>query len=112
MNENKEMMENIAEAVGKINWKQKLSSRKLWAAALAAVLAILAAVLGEEIPEDAVEVIRTGIHVLIAYIFGESAVDIARIFGDAKVGAAEADANKTIDVKYPESYVGEGTDGE
>ncbi len=109
---NKEMLENIVEKASGINWKQKLSSRKLWAAALAAVLAILAAVLGEEIPADAVDVIRTGIHVLIAYIFGESAVDIARIFGDAKVEAAEKDACKTIDVKYPDSYFGEGTEGE
>lgn len=73
-----------------VNWKQKLSSRKLWAAVLAAVFALLTALFGEELPAEMVEVLKTGIYGLIAYIFGEGVVDVARILGQSKVDAAGA----------------------
>lgn len=64
-----------------INWKQKLSSRKLWAAVLAAVFAVISALLGDELPAEMAEILQTGIYGLIAYIFGEGAVDVARVIG-------------------------------
>lgn len=70
--------------MNKINWKQKLSSRKLWAAVMAAVFAVVTALLGDDLPTEMVTVLRTGIYGLIAYIFGEGAVDVARIFGQVK----------------------------
>lgn len=82
--------------MNKINWKQKLSSRKLWAAVMAAVFAVVAAMLGEELPAEMVTVLRTGIYGLIAYIFGEGAVDVARIFGQVK-GDAESTPSHGVD---------------
>lgn len=64
-----------------IDWKQKLSSRKLWAAVLAAVFAVAVALFGEELDAEAVDVLQTGIYGLIAYIFGEGVVDAARMLG-------------------------------
>ena len=91
----------------KIDWKQKLSSRKLWAALAAAMLSAAAVLMGEEIPAAAVELIEKGVYGLIAYIFGEAFVDAARIFGEAKVSAAAESAKKTIDVSIPD--IGGGT---
>lgn len=88
-----------------INWKQKLSSRKLWAAAAAAVLSVLTALFGENLPAEAVEVLKTGICALVAYIFGEGAIDIARIIGQSKVDAVSA---VPININIEES--GRGTE--
>lgn len=78
------------ESMVKVNWKQKLSSRKLWAAVAAAVLAVIAAVFGGNLSAETVDMIKTGIYSLVAYVFGEGAVDFARILGQAKVDAASA----------------------
>lgn len=60
---------------------QKLTSRKMWAAIAAAVMCVITAVFGENIPAELAEYIRTGAYVLIAYVFGEAAVDVAREIG-------------------------------
>lgn len=61
-----------------INWKQKLSSRKMWAA-LIGVIVGLAAAFGIEENEYAQIVGVVGSVVsAVSYIFGESAVDAAR----------------------------------
>lgn len=78
--------DEAAEVTTGIDWRQKLSSRKLWAAVICAVFAIVTAIFGEELSAETVEVLKTGIYGLIAYIFGEGVVDVARIIGDA-VGA-------------------------
>lgn len=91
----------------KINWKQKLSSRKLWCALISAVLGVVIAVFGEEIPADIADLIEKGVYAMIAYIFGESFVDAVRIHGEAKVEAAREDANRRVDVNFPESFDGE-----
>ncbi len=72
-----------AEVVTKVNWRQKLSSRKLWAAVLCAVFAVVTAIFGEELSPEVAEVLKTGIYGLIAYIFGEGVVDAARLVGQA-----------------------------
>ena len=69
-----------------IEWKKKLSSRKLWAAVAAALLAVVTAVFGDTLDAEAVDMLKTGIYGLIAYIFGEGVVDAARVLGDGKGG--------------------------
>lgn len=63
--------------------KQKLASRKLWAAVFAAVLCIVFACAGDMIAPEAADLIKTAVYVVIAYIFGESGVDIFRQISDA-----------------------------
>lgn len=87
---NEEGKEGMNMTESSINWKQKLSSRKLWAAAAAAILAVLAAVFGDQMNAETVDMIKTGIYSLVAYVFGEGAVDFARIIGQSKVDAASA----------------------
>ena len=70
-----------------IDWKQKLSSRKLWAA-LVGVIVGLAAAFGIEENEYAqiVGVVGSIVSVM-SYIFGEAAVDAAHSRADAaKIG--------------------------
>lgn len=57
---------------------QKLTSRKFWAAVMAAVLAGVLSLFGEQMEPSLLETVTSAIKVLIAYICGESAVDIAR----------------------------------
>ena len=62
----------------KINWGQKLSSRKFWAAAAGFVSALLVAFRADEGTISQVSAIITAGGVLIAYILGESMVDSNR----------------------------------
>lgn len=71
-------------------WKEKLTSRKFWAAILAAAGAIVCALFGEELATDTVAALQCGTNALIAYIFGEGAIDLARIITEA-FGAAKAE---------------------
>jgi uncharacterized membrane protein len=62
----------------KINWKQKLASRKFWAAVIGFVSAILLAFnVPDMTVQQVVSVITSG-AVLIAYIVAEGKVDSAR----------------------------------
>ena len=61
-----------------INWRQKLSSRKFWAAVVGFVTAALVAFGVGEPTIEQVAALITGASVLIAYIFGEGMVDAAR----------------------------------
>jgi len=54
----------------------KLKSRKFWMAVVTALLIVLNDGLGLELPTEA---IMTVAGVVIAYILGESAVDVARM---------------------------------
>lgn len=64
--------------MNQVNWKQKLTSRKLWAA-LVGVIVGLAAAFGIEENEYAqiVGVVGSVVSV-VSYIFGEASVDAAR----------------------------------
>ncbi len=86
-----------------IDWKQKLSSRKLWAAALSVVLMCVSAVFGEEMTAEVAEVLKTAVYGLIAYIFGEGIVDAAR-----EVGAGKVDAAKELSEVWFHSDTGDG----
>jgi uncharacterized membrane protein len=63
----------------KINWKQKLSSRKLWAAFIGFVSALLLAFNVPEMTIQQVVGVITSGSVLIAYIVAEGKVDSARV---------------------------------
>lgn len=63
----------------KINWTQKLTSRKFWAALITFITSILIAFGVPDLTiEQVVAVISAG-SVMIAYIIGEGMVDAARI---------------------------------
>lgn len=63
--------------------KQKLSSRKLWAAIASAILCIIAACFGEELTPEAVDILKYAVVAGVTYIFGEGIVDVARQVADA-----------------------------
>lgn len=62
----------------KINWKQKLTSRKFWAAVTGFVTAIMVAFGANDLTIEQVASIISASAVLIAYIIGEGMVDAAR----------------------------------
>ena len=62
----------------KINWKQKLTSRKFWAAVIGFVTAILVAVGVKDPTAGQIIAVISAVATLIAYIVGEGLVDAAR----------------------------------
>lgn len=62
----------------KINWKQKLTSRKFWAAVTGFVTAILVAFNVDNLTIEQVISVISACSVLIAYIIGEGLVDSKR----------------------------------
>lgn len=83
--------------------KEKLSSRKLWAAILAAVAALAAACFGEELTPEIVSALKCAVTAAIAYIFGEGAVDVARLIAAALGTEAEGKAEPVEEEKDGES---------
>ena len=71
----------------KINWKQKLTSRKFWAAGITFVTTVLVAFGVPDLTIEQVTAIITAGASMIAYIIGEGLVDAARI--KTQVGTAE-----------------------
>ena len=65
--------------MNKINWKQKLTSRKFWAAIIAVITTILVAFNVPNLTIEQVVAVITAASVLIAYIVGEGLVDAARL---------------------------------
>ncbi len=63
--------------------KQKLSSRKLWAAVIAVIVVLAVSLFGEELTPETVSALECVVGAAVAYIFGEGAVDIARIIAEA-----------------------------
>ena len=63
----------------KINWKQKLTSRKFWAAVITFVTSILVAFGVPDLTIEQVIAIISAASAMIAYIIGEGLVDAARI---------------------------------
>ena len=61
-----------------INWKQKLTSRKFWAAVVGFVTPVMVALGADSLPREKVISIIAGVAVLAAYIVGEGFVDAAR----------------------------------
>ena len=73
--------------MNKINWKQKLTSRKFWAAVVTFVTTVLVAFGVPDLTIEQVTAIITAGASMIAYIIGEGLVDAARI--KAQAGTAE-----------------------
>jgi uncharacterized protein (DUF697 family) len=69
----------------------KLTSRKLWCAIAAGFVMVLTVLFGDGLTPEMVGIVRSGIGVLIAYIFGESAVDVARQMVERIKAELEAD---------------------
>ena len=63
----------------KFNWKQKLTSRKFWAAVVTFVSTVLVAFGVPDMTVEQVTAIITAGSAMIAYIIGEGLVDAARI---------------------------------
>ena len=70
--------------IKKINWKQKLSSRKFWAAIVGFVTTVLTALNVNNLTVEQVAAIITACGTLMVYILGESIVDARRISTDEK----------------------------
>ena len=67
-----------------INWKQKLTSRKFWAAVIGFVTAILVAFGVNDLTIEQIVALITAASTLIAYIIGEGMVDAARLKNEGK----------------------------
>ena len=63
----------------KINWKQKLTSRKFWAAVIGFVTAIMVAFGVNDLTIEQVVGLITAASTLVAYVIGEGMVDDARV---------------------------------
>lgn len=63
----------------KINWKQKLASRKFWAAVTGFVSATLVACNVNDMTVEQVVTVISASAVLIAYIIGEGMIDAAGV---------------------------------
>ena len=59
----------------KINWKQKLTSRKFWAAVVGFTTAILIAFKVDSLTVEQVTTVISALGVLVAYILGEGLAD-------------------------------------
>ena len=68
----------------KINWKQKLSSRKFWAMLAALVTALLIAFKVDALTIENATAIISALAVVAVYIFAEGKVDAARASVDEK----------------------------
>ena len=62
----------------KVNWKQKLTSRKFWAALISFVTALLVAFGVGELEIEQVVAVIGACASMIAYIIGEGLVDASR----------------------------------
>lgn len=62
-----------------INWKQKLASRKFWAAVIGVVAAVLVLCNVDNLTAERIVALVSAEGTLIAYIFAEGSVDKAAI---------------------------------
>ena len=74
-----------------INWKQKLTSRKFWAAVIGFVTTILVVLNYSEMQVEQVAGVISAAGVLIAYIIGEGFVDGKRVEGEGFVDAKKVE---------------------
>lgn len=68
----------------KINWKQKLTSRKFWAAIIGFVTSVLVAFGVGDLAIEQIVAIITAASTMIAYIIGEGLVDAARVKAESE----------------------------
>ena len=65
--------------MNKINWKQKLTSRKFWAAIIGVATSVMVIFNVDKLTVEQVVALITATSTVIAYIIGEGMVDSARI---------------------------------
>ena len=82
--------------MNQVNWKQKLTSRKLWAAVVGVVVGLAAAFGIEENEYAQIVGVVGSVVSVVSYIFGEASVDAAREKDGGKLSANE-DAGKTAE---------------
>lgn len=75
----------------KINWKQKLTSRKFWAAVIGFVTALMVAFGVNDLTVEQVVGLITAASTLIAYIIGEGMVDAARVSSGNTTNSEESE---------------------
>lgn len=63
----------------KINWKQKLTSRKFWAAIVAVIISLCVLIGIPDVTQEQITALVMAVGGLIAYILGEGFVDAARL---------------------------------
>ena len=63
----------------KIEWIQKLTSRKFWAAIVAVITCVCVIFGVDELTTEQVTALVMAVGALIAYILGEGFVDVARV---------------------------------
>ena len=96
----KQHTESITQKRGnsmKINWKQKLTSRKFWAAVVTFVTTVLVAFGVPDLTIEQVTAIITAGASMIAYIIGEGLVDAARIKAQSEDTDHFRDLTKMVD---------------
>lgn len=91
------------------NLKNKLASRKLWAAIVAVLVVILTIFVGEDLTPELTSALECIVFTAVAYIFGEGAVDIARVIADA-IKKAYAVAKETVDSAEDKTEGGENNE--
>ena len=70
----------------KINWKQKLTSRKFWAAIVAVIISLCVLIGIPDVTQEQITALVMAVGGLIAYILGEGFVDAARIKSEKSDG--------------------------
>ena len=80
--------------MNKINWKQKLTSRKFWAAVIGFITAMMVAFGVNDLTIEQVVAMITAASTLIAYIIGEGMVDAARINSETTTATTESEGEK------------------
>ena len=63
----------------RINWKQKLTSRKFWAAIVAVIVSLCVLIGIPDVTQEQITALVMAVGGLIAYILGEGFVDSARL---------------------------------
>ena len=63
----------------KVNWTQKLTSRKFWAAIVAVIVSLCVLIGVPNVTQEQITALVMAVGGLIAYILGEGFVDAARI---------------------------------
>ncbi len=76
----------------KIDWRQKLSSRKFWAAVISVVVSVCVIFGVDGLTVEQVVGLVTAVGALVAYILGEGFVDAARI----KSGGKDSDDESLV----------------
>ncbi len=65
-----------------INWKQKLTSRKFWAAVITFVTTVMVAFGAPQVTTEQVTAIIAASSTMVAYILGEGLVDAVKAKGN------------------------------